>query len=73
MIENAYGERDLAAEIDAYDRRRAALRPYRRQRDTERWGEPLLYGWSEEKTRQYAVPTRYDFGGFVRGKGFYLD
>jgi hypothetical protein len=49
------------------------LRPYRRQRDTERWGEPLLYGWSEEKTRQYAVPTRYDFGGFVRGKGFCLD
>ena len=73
VIENAYGERDLAAEIDAYDRRRAALRPYRRQRDPERWGEPQLYGWSEDKTRQYAVPTRCDFGGFVRGKGFCLD
>ena len=73
VIENAYGERDLAAEIDAYDRRRAALRPYRRQRDPERWGEPQLYGWSEDKTRQYAVPTRSDFGGFVRGKGFCLD
>jgi nitroreductase len=73
VIENAYGERDLAAEIGAYDRRRAALRPYRRQRDTDRWGEPQLYGWSEEKTRQYAVPTRHDFGGFVRGKGFCLD
>ena len=73
VIENAYGERDLAAEIGAYDRRRAALLPYRRQRDTDRWGEPQLYGWSEEKTRQYAVPTRHDFGGFVRGKGFCLD
>ena len=73
VIENAYGERDLAAEIDAYDRRRAALRPYRRQRDPERWGERQLYGWSEDKTRQYAVPTRCDFGGFVRGKGFCLD
>ena len=73
VIENTYGERDLAAEIDAYDRRRATSRPYRRQRDPGRWGEPQLYGWSEDKTRQYAVPTRCDFGGFVRGKGFCLD
>ena len=29
VVENNYGERDLAGEIDAYDRRRAALRPYR--------------------------------------------
>ena len=73
VIENSYGERDLAKEIDAYDRRRAALRPYRRQRSPERWGEAEFYGWSQDKARQYGVPTRADFGAFVRGKGFCLD
>lgn len=73
MIENGYGERDLAGEIDAYDRRRAELRPYRRQRNPDRWGEARFYGWSEDKARQYAEPTRGDFGVFVRGKGFRLD
>ena len=73
MIENKYGERDLAAEIDSYDRRRTALRPNRRQRNPDRWGEAQLYGWSEDKARQYAEPTRCDFGSFVRGKGFCLD
>jgi len=73
VVENAYGARDLAAEIDAYDRRRAALRPYRRQRQPEHWGEAAFYGWSEDKARQYAEPTRTDFGAFVRGKGFCLD
>jgi nitroreductase len=73
VIENSYGERDLANEIDAYDRRRAALRPYRRQRSPERWGEADFCGWSQDKARQYGVPTRADFGAFVRGKGFCLD
>jgi nitroreductase/FMN reductase [NAD(P)H] len=73
VIENGYGERDAAGEIDAYDRRRAALRPYRRQRSPERWGEVDFYGWSQDKARQYGVPTRADFGAFVRGKGFCLD
>jgi FMN reductase [NAD(P)H] len=73
VVENAYGERNLAGEIGAYDRRRAQLRPYRRQRDVARWGEAPFYGWSEDKARQYAEPTRTDFGGFVRGKGFRLD
>jgi nitroreductase len=73
VIENAYGARDLTAEIDAYDRRRAQLRPYGRQRDVVRWGEARFYGWSEDKARQYAEPTRTDFGSFVRSKGFRLD
>jgi len=73
VVENAYGARDLAAEIDAYDRRREKVRPYRRQRDVPRWGEATFYGWSEDKARQYAEPTRTDFGAFVRGKGFCLD
>jgi nitroreductase/FMN reductase [NAD(P)H] len=73
VISDRYRERDLPAEIDAYDRRRAALRPYRRQRRVDRWGEASLYGWSEDKARQYADPARADFGTFVRGKGFRLD
>jgi nitroreductase len=73
VIENRYGERDPAGEIDAYDVRRAQLRPYRRQRNVARWGEAPFYGWSEDKARQYAEPTRTGFGGFVRGKGFCLD
>jgi nitroreductase len=73
VIENAYGERDLAGEIGAYDQRRAGLRPYRRQRNVEQWGTAQFYGWSEDKARQYAVPTRTDFGRFIRGKGFCLD
>jgi len=73
VIENKYGADDLAAEIDAYDRRREKLRPYQRQRDADRWGEASFYGWSEDKARQYAEPMRTDFGSFVRGKGFCLD
>jgi len=73
VISDRYRERDLAAEIDAYDQRRASLRPYRRQRSADRWGEAPSYGWSEDKARQYADPARADFGAFVRGKGFRLD
>jgi nitroreductase len=73
VIENNYGARDLAHEIDAYDRRRAELRPYRHQRDVDRWGEAPIYGWSEDKARQYAEPMRANFGSFVRAKGFCLE
>jgi nitroreductase len=68
-----YDEGALAAKIDAYDRRRAALRPYARQRNPERWGKAPAYGWSEDKARQYAEPLRADFGAFVRAKGFRLE
>ena len=61
------------AELDAYDRRRAAIRPYRNQREPERFGRDETYGWCEDKARQYAVPLRADFGAFVRAKGFNLD
>jgi nitroreductase/FMN reductase [NAD(P)H] len=61
------------AEVDAYDCRRAATRPYRNQREPERFGRNAFYGWSEDKARQYAVPLRADFGAFVRAKGFNLD
>jgi FMN reductase [NAD(P)H] len=71
--EERFAENDLAAEINAYDRRRATTRPYRNQRALERFGRNEFYGWSEDKARQYATPLRADFGAFVRAKGFCLD
>ncbi|HWL30835.1 MAG TPA: nitroreductase family protein [Xanthobacteraceae bacterium] len=70
--EGRYDEGDLAARIDAYDRRRAAVHGYK-PRDPARWGDVGFYGWSEDKARQYGVPQRPDFGAFVRKKGFRLD
>ncbi len=71
--EERFDDSGLAGKIDDYDRRRAAVRPYRRQRDPARFGEADFYGWSEDKARQYAVPQRTDFGAFVRKQGFRLD
>ena len=71
--EEKFTERDLFAEVDAYDRRRAGVWPYRKQRDPDRFGRAEFYGWSEDKARQYAVPLRADFGAFARAKGFRLD
>jgi nitroreductase len=71
--EERFDEGDIAAKIDAYDRRCAASRPYRRQRDPARFGSAAFYGWSEDKARQYATPQRADFGAYVRGQGFRLD
>ena len=72
LHEGRYDEGNLAARIDAYDRRRATIHPYK-PRDPARWGEAAFYGWSEDKARQYGVPQRADFGAFVRKKGFKLD
>jgi nitroreductase len=73
LHQDRYRQGDLDRQIDAYDRRRAAAQPYRRQRAVERWGEAEFYGWSEDKARQYAEPLRADFGAFLRAKGFCLD
>ena len=67
-----FDERDVRAKIEAHDRRRAGIQPYRNQRAVEKFGRMDDYGWSEEKARQYAVPERADFGEFVRRKGFNL-
>ena len=72
LHQGAHDEGDLAGRIDAYDKRRAAIHPYK-PRDPARWGEVAYYGWSEDKARQYGVPQRQDFGAFVRRKGFNLD
>ena len=67
-----FDEGDLAERIDAYDKRRSAIHPYK-PRDPTRWGDVPFYGWSEDKARQYGAPQRADFGAFVRKKGFNLD
>jgi nitroreductase len=71
--EERFTENDLAGEVERYDRRRVVTRPFRNQREPERFGRAEFYGWSEDKARQYAKPQRVDFGAFVRGKGFHLD
>lgn len=70
--EDRYDDSALPAQVESYDRRRAAIHRFR-PRDPARWGEVEFYGWSEDKARQYGVPQRADFGAFVRGKGFCLD
>jgi nitroreductase/FMN reductase [NAD(P)H] len=67
-----YDESGIREKIDAYDRRRHALAPYRRQRYGDRYPDAAFYGWSEDKARQYSVPERADFGAFIRSKGFSL-
>lgn len=73
LHEDRFADGDLAGQIEAYDRRRAATHPYRSQRDIARFGRAGFYGWSEDKARQYAVPLRADFGDFIRAKRFHLD
>ena len=68
-----FSENDIAANVDGYDRRRAALQPYKKQRGVKKFGEAPFYGWSEDKARQYAEPQRVDFGAFIRRKQFKLD
>ena len=63
----------LESAIDAYDHRRRAAQPYTAQRRPDLFGTSALYGWSEDKARQYALPERTAFGAFVRSKGFRLD
>ena len=67
-----FDDANVAASIDGYDRRRIARQQYKKQRDLERFGAASLYGWSEDKARQYAKPERADFGAFIRGKKFNL-
>ena len=68
-----YDPRRVDAELDAYDERRVRDRPYRRQRQPERFGQAERYGWTEDKFRQYSEVQRADFGAFVRTKRYRLE
>ena len=69
-----YEDGELYERVDEYDRRRERCEPTapQAQRDVERFGVCTSYGWSEDRTRQYAVPARADFGRYIRGQGFAL-
>lgn len=67
-----YDDSHTKGEIEAYDRRRHASQPYRRQRHADRYPDAPFYGWSEDKARQYSVPERADFGAYIREQGFTL-
>ncbi len=68
-----FDETDVLDRIDAYDRRRADLQPYAKQRYPELYGTAAAYGWSEDKARQYSQPERDDFGAFIKEKRFRLE
>lgn len=67
-----FDESGLEAQIDAYDRRRHAQFPLRRQRHSKIYPDVEFNGWSEDKARHYSVPERADFGIFIRNKKFSL-
>jgi nitroreductase len=72
---DTYDDSNLAAEIDAYDRRRAARHatPREAQRNVKRFGYVDFYGWSEDKARQAAEPEGAPFAAYVRSHGFSFD
>lgn len=69
---DTFDESKLKQNIDAYDQRRDALFPLRKQRYAKRYPDVPFYGWSEDKARHYSVPERSDFGAFIREKKFSL-
>ncbi len=70
--EDRYSATGVEDVITTYDRQRAALQPYDNQREKAKFGSTDNYCWSEDKSRQYALPERQGFGEFVRNKGFKL-
>jgi len=72
--ENHYDDTGLLDTVAAYDARREqrAPTPPQAQRLVERYGVSKNYGWSENRTRQYSVTARADFGAYVRKQGFDL-
>ena len=70
---DTYQETDLRGTVAEYDRARAAAQPYATQRSPDRFPTQDVYGWSDDKTRQYSTPERADFGAYVRAQGFKLD
>lgn len=67
-----FDETNLKQKIDAYDQRRHALFPLRKQRHAKLYPDVEFNGWSEDKARHYSVPERSDFGAFIRDKKFSL-
>jgi len=71
---NRYDDSELVEQVTNYDHRRESIdqTPPERQRMVEKYGISSEYGWSENRTRQYAIPARTDFGQYIREQGFDL-
>jgi nitroreductase/FMN reductase [NAD(P)H] len=70
---NVHQENHLRRDIEAYSKARAERHPYATQRLTDVHGTSDSYRWIDDKTRQYGVAERDDFGAFIRHKGFRLE
>ena len=71
---DVYTDDNLFADVEKYDARREAIEqtPPQQQRAVAQYGVSSHYGWSENRTRQYAQPAREDFGRYIRNQGFNL-
>jgi nitroreductase len=69
---DTYDDAAMPAEIDAYDRLRAARHatPREQQRNAKKFGYVDFYGWSEDKARQAAEPEGAPFAAYVVTHGF---
>ena len=69
-----YDDSNMIEQVAAYDNRRENLEntPPEKQRRVDQFGISKEYGWSEDHTRQYAIPARADFGAYIRKQGFDL-
>lgn len=69
-----YDDAKMLEQVADYDHRREEIErtPPEQQRLVEKFGICSDYGWSENRTRQYAVPARSDFGRYIRTQGFDL-
>lgn len=69
-----YDDSNLLEQVADYDRRREEIEQTapEQQMMVDKFGISTEYGWSENRTRQYAVPARADFGQYIRDQGFDL-
>lgn len=76
IMENSYrgNQESIVREVEDYSERRQAQNPVppEEQRATETFGVAQEYGWTEDKTRQYAQPERAEWGDFIKSQGFQL-
>lgn len=77
VMENSYtvSEEEAVELAEDYSLRRAAQSTgeLSEQRAVEIFGISDNYRWSEDKTRQYGLPERADWGAFIKAQGFSLD
>ena len=72
---DTYDDSNLIREVQTYDRRREQVEqtPRDKQRRADLFGVSQDYGWSENRTRQYSILARADFGEYIRRQGFSLE